>query len=261
MFGPLEDRPADWVLPIFRGHDVSATRFRFDRAMGTGFLVAPGLLVTCWHCVPPMAGFDYAAVLFTGERPLPYVLRDIEQARDGTDLATARLDYAPPLPLRVTDHELAMDSEVATFGYPLTAPVAREGIQGFELQPRFLRGYVTRVFTRVDQTFGSVLSYELDMLAPTGLSGAPLFFASPTVGPRAIAGVVYGINETYSIAEESSVDPVTGEVSAEVRRMVSFALAHHTRSLGQLSGRATDGKPLDQYLGERSLLQQFPRPS
>lgn len=84
------------------------------------------------------------------------------------------------------------------------------------------------------------------MPAPEGLSGAPLMTLAGEV-----LGVVYGTVETASIAEWASVDE-EGKRTPEVQRIVSFAVAHHTDSLLSLSGAATSGRTLREYLSSQA---------
>jgi hypothetical protein len=86
-------------------------------------------------------------------------------------------------------------------------------------------------------------SYELDMPAPEGLSGSPLLS-----GDDMVIGVVYGNNEVATIDQFSSIDPTTGERQPEIQRVVSFALAYHTDALSNLTGKATHGVALKEYL-------------
>lgn len=107
---------------------------------------------------------------------------------------------------------------------------------------RTLKGYVVRRFHYAQTRFETTLSYELDMPAPEGLSGAPLMTLAGEV-----LGVVYGTIETAMIDEGASVDE-EGNRTPEVQRIVSFALAHQTDSLLDLSGRSAHGRPLREFL-------------
>jgi len=86
-----------------------------------------------------------------------------------------------------------------------------------------LRGYVTRL--RIDDRPGvlPVRAYELDMMAPPGASGSPLFRPHPLE----VAGVVYG---------EQDVQMGGG-------RPVTFAYAHHLSTLEKLEQPRHKGSP------------------
>src|ERR1035438_5261712 len=91
----------DYVLPILvvHQHDVAKS---FE---GTGVVVAPGLFMTCWHCVrtPLNDGEYYAAVhMPEAERgPLRILdLLNIAQDEGGSDLALTNIQYKPPAPLQ-----------------------------------------------------------------------------------------------------------------------------------------------------------------
>ncbi len=107
-----------------------------------------------------------------------------------------------------------------------------------------LEGYITRSFYFEHLQYGVVPSYELDMPAPQRLSGAPLF--SAVTGE--VVGVVYGTNDVGLVEEFSSVNPETGERKPEIHRIVSFALAHYTDTLRLLTGDATQGLALAEYV-------------
>jgi hypothetical protein len=87
------------------------------------------------------------------------------------------------------------------------------------------------------------------MLAPAGLSGAPLITQRDYLGnPSQVVGVVYSSTESYSVVQEAEVDAETGETTAEVRRLVPFGLAHYTTSLLELAGAATEERPLSEIV-------------
>lgn len=136
--------------------------------------------------------------------------------------------------------------DVFTYGYPMTTGERTdfEGRMRFELQERYLEGYVTRSFFYSPPGFKKTPSYELDMLAPAGLSGGP-FVKRPGTN---LMGVVYGSFDSYTIAQETRIDHETGDATPEVRRVVPFGLATYVEAFGALSGAATDGKPLRDLL-------------
>lgn len=212
---------------------------------GTAFVPLPGVVITCWHCV--RNGDRSYAVLWpsVGGRPERIVrLVDITPDPRGRDLAMGRARLRPRFPFTFSATEPQGFAEVLTVGFPL--PDRTRDTSGrivIETTARTLRGYGVRVFDNERHVgFAPQPSYELDMPAPGGLSGAPLLVQGE--GAISLVGVVYGSADTYAIAEESHVDPATGTASLEVRRHVSFALAHRLDALRELAGEATDGTPL-----------------
>jgi hypothetical protein len=232
------------VLPIFlceRGSPGKPLA-----AMGTGFLIGERLLVTCWHCVPPgpAEGQYYAAVEWVGSGYRPWELTTISQV-PGRDIATATVDLVPQVPLRLTRDLAGAGTDVYTFGYPLPSVERRDdGDLKFGIAGRYLQGYVTRGFDHPESAYGVTPAYELDMPAPAGLSGAPLL----TQGTADVVGIVFGSNDLETVDSFKRVDPETGETHPEVRRVVSFGLAHHTRTLWDVKGTATGGQTLRDLL-------------
>src|ERR1051325_11698370 len=80
------------VLPLFTRDRVEGFDF-----LGTSFVAAPGVLVTCWHCVEAAvhAGKEIGVVAIQSAG-LPFLpVRDVAQDANGSDLATARTTVAP----------------------------------------------------------------------------------------------------------------------------------------------------------------------
>ena len=92
-----------------------------------------------------------------------------------------------------------------------------------------LRGHVTRL--RMDDRPGwkAVRAYELDMPAPGGVSGSPLF----RPGPLEVVGVVYREHEVV-VSDRGS--PIT------------FSYAHHLSTLREAQATATGGRSLHEHL-------------
>lgn len=220
-------------------------------AFGTGFLIAPNLLITCWHCVRKQLpdGQRYAVPLQNdgSDEWRAYLLFDIERDRNDADLATAKIDLLPRLRFSLATKELGQGEDVWSFGYPL--PSWREtgpGQQQLVLPRRLLKGYVMRSFLYQHPAFGGVASYELDMPTPQGLSGGPLV----RVDSKDVHGVVFGSHDVETIEELASVDPTTGHRTPEVQRKTSFGLALHTSILCELRTGATNDLPLSRFLAE-----------
>ena len=114
----------------------------------------------------------------------------------------------------------------------------------FQLNGRFLEGYVMRSFYYEHLRFGRTPSYELDMPTPAGLSGAPLV----RTGSQDVIGVIYGSNDVATIEQMAQINTDTGKREPEIHRIISFGLAHYTETLRKLSGAATKGLPLYEFL-------------
>lgn len=184
-----------WILAImiFEQDDVGIqhpTRF-----CGTGFLLPSGVFVTCRHCVdqPLQSNEQYGAVRSSPGGYEMVRLHDLAPDANGSDAATARTTITgSPYRLAAAPPD-GVGHNVATIGYPgtigrRTAPNAQ--LQ-FDLQSRYIEGYVSRAFKYRPPDGREIRSWELDMPAPGGLSGAPLM-AVKAIGRADIIGLIYG---------------------------------------------------------------------
>jgi hypothetical protein len=244
------------ILPIFLCEATPAGPLQPVSFVGTGFRVADHILVTCWHCIPEtQEGQLLAAVIEVEDgRYRSFELTDLAQDANASDLALARLSIDIPAQMNLQLASVATTSgaDVWSYGYPLTTEtLGPTGAPRFHLEARYLQGYVTRGFWHERPGYGAFPSYELDMPAPGGLSGAPVVRVQ-TLANRAsrpqVVGVVYGRIETGVIEEFVSIDPDTGERRPEVQRVVSFAAAHYTSTLLEASGPATFDSRLADYI-------------
>jgi Trypsin-like peptidase domain len=228
-------RPSVDVFAVFAFKPDGST---IESFLGTGFLLADGIFITCWHSVRDAVGAGLAvAAVQTGQDFVPaFVLRDLAPDENGADIATARLDRIQLFGLQLAKEPVDTGTDVWTYGFPLTDP-PNERRPTYVLSARYLEGYVTRAFYYSD---GRIPSYELDMRAPAGLSGAPLI----QVGTRNVIGVVYGVHAAEMIELMGKVDPETGRHEPDVYRLETFALAHYTPTLLAVVGPATGGRPL-----------------
>jgi len=252
------DQPELDVFPIFVS-DPNAPHAAW-RFCGTGFLAADELLLTCWHCVASTTdlpegkgvyGIVYKTQAVGGTLEFAR-LDSLSRDECGTDIASALVPLKqrfgltlgrPPAP--------GAGIDVWSFGYPLTQTFSTPEAPGlrFTLEPRLLKGYVMRTFFYAQPGLGSTPSYELDMPTPAGLSGAPLVRVDQR---RELVGIVYGSHDVAEIDEFESVDPETGATTPEVRRVVSFGLAHFLDILHRVRGVATEHLPLAEWLAARA---------
>jgi hypothetical protein len=231
MSQPVEipRRPSVDVFALFAVEpDGSAIR----DFLGTGFLLADGIVVTCWHCVhAAMEGQLAVAAVQTGGDFIPgHAGRERLGYRDCATRSNPALRTRARIRTRGHRHR-RVDVRL-----PLTDP-PNERRASFLLNARDLEGYITRAFYYSD---ARVPSYELDMRAPAGLSGAPLI----EVGSKRVIGVVYGVHEAERIERFGRTDPDTGLREPELVRVETFALAHYTETLRAVVGPATGERPL-----------------
>lgn len=231
---------------VFAGHVLPVAKFRRRgsgeyepvAAVGSGFTFGEGTFVACWHCVSAPLGENevYGAAMRSEgiesqKYDEVYELVDLERDVNGHDLALARLGFAVDPVLTLAEDPAAWGEDVVACGYPLPVNTRNPETQDVKVDMNacLLRGYVTRVKMDDRPGWEPVRAYELDMLAPGGVSGSPLFRAHPFE----VVGVVYGERDLYVGGRQV---PVT------------FAYAHHLSTLREARGTATGNVPLGDYL-------------
>lgn len=229
------------VLPIFFVEGEKALGF-----CGSGFLLDKGIFITCWHCVnaPISEGKRYiVAVPSKGDECTHADIKKLERDANGADLAIGIVEAEPKLRLELElGPFVLMGHDVWTFGYPYTdqKPAAAGGYD-FTLNGRILRGYATRTFPYGHPSGHKIDSYELDMPAPSGMSGAPLILR----GGLKVTGIVYGIHDVELVDADS-----TSGHRIQTNRVVSFGLAHTAKTLRDASSGATNNMSLAKFLGQ-----------
>ena len=207
-------------------------------AVGSGFTFGEGTFVTCWHCVSEPLGHDevYGAAMRsegTGSQTYDQVfeLADLEQDAAGNDLALARVAYTVDPVLVLAGDPAAWGEDVVACGNPL--PVNTRNLETREpkidMNACLLRGYVTHLKTDDRPGREPVRAYELDMPAPGGVSGSPIFRPAPLE----VVGVVYGEQEQH----------VPGRGTP-----VTFSYAHHLSTLRYAQATATGNRALFEHL-------------
>ncbi|MFJ9372425.1 serine protease [Streptomyces sp. NPDC101455] len=232
------------VLPIARAQRLADGNYSRPQWVGTGFTFGEGTFVTCWHCVGANLADDevyFAAGRERGNqqslRSWPIELRQLARDVNGADLALGRIDprFLPRLTLAADP--LQWGDDVVALGFPHTLDTtdADTGDKRIETHARVFKGYVTRLFYDDYQRQPVV---ELNIPAPVGMSGAPLFTAQPplirdgqALDPIECYGVIFG---------EHSLHAPDG-----IHRHGTALLLDALRNA---SGPATDGLPLAQYL-------------
>ena len=246
----LNNVPERDILPIFVA-DYAYEPPALLSHEGTGFVLGKNVFVTCWHCLRTelQDQLRYTAAKEHNGQYTLYPLVDIQQDPRAMDLATARVSLESEMGLSIAEGSVASyGTDIWSFGYPLTtfqAHPERQTGKRFTLNGRYMQSYVMRTFYNDAPPFGQTASYELDMPALAGMSGAPIV----QVNSREVIGVLYGRNDAETIEEFGSRDPDTGErLTPEVVRVTSFAAAHFIDTLKSLRGKATQGLPLFDFL-------------
>ena len=173
------------IVPIFiatKGDDPDLIEY-----LGTGFILAPKLIVTCWHVVNVNITSDQQIVAIvvkedgSDHKLIPLV--NLERDGNNLDLATANHLYEPSdniLVLSKIDSPFGL--EVWTYGYPLSEPKLQlDGTKNYIVPPQYFKGYIMRDLYYEHAEYGSVPSYEIDINVPQGLSGAPLMEIGTTL--------------------------------------------------------------------------------
>ena len=214
---------------------------------GTGFLIAPHVLITCWHCISQTlaSGQLYAALVKETEGYTTHFLLNMQQHSQDLDLAIAQVDIAPEFGLSLSMQELLPGDDVITYGYPPVDKVlAGNEDTKLWLNARFLRGYITRSFYYDHADFARTHSYELDMPLTENLCGAPIIKR----GTKEVAGVIFGNLSMPGEKYSPKVEHKTKKRQPRNEQSISFGLAHHTDSLWSLQGMASNGQPLGEFL-------------
>jgi hypothetical protein len=229
------------ILPIYVvPKPVSADEFRPVSFAGTGFIAAPHVFVTCWHCVNVELPEDQTYVVYRHDERTVHQLRQITQDPSGWDLASARVDIPtwPPFALVATPPDVT-GLDVGTIGYPGTHLEERAGSVRFDQQGRYFQGYVSRAFDYIAPSGDTLIpSYEIDMRCPKGLSGAPLVVTTSEYRGQVI-GVIYGAHTPFGTESEA------GDIQLPT---TVFALAHYFDTLMALRGPATSDRPLSELV-------------
>lgn len=234
------------ILPIFVVTKTTPAKIISNE--GTGFLIAPNLFITCWHCIRKPLEENQTYAVNREQKAQLFPLFNIQQDSNNTDLATANVAMMPEAEFVLAEKDVYEGTDVHSFGYPLMDFELNEetGEKFPAIDFRLLKGYITRNFWRDDPSFGRRNAYELDMPTPEGLSGSPLFKS----GSREILGVVFGYNDVALIEYLGQFDHETGKREPDVQKIYHFGLAHNTETLKNLTTNATRNLPLHAYLKE-----------
>jgi Trypsin-like peptidase domain len=242
-----EDVFAGHALPIARFRRWAEGEYEPIEAVGSGFTFGEGTFVTCWHCVNAPLGEDeaYGVAMRSGgiesqRYDEVFDLVDLEQVAGGRDLALARVGFTVDPVLALADDPAAWGADVVACGYPLPVNTRDPDTRDVKIDTNacLLRGYVTRL--RMDDRPGwpPVRAYELDMPAPGGVSGSPLFRPQPFE----VVGVVYRENDlyvpgrqvpvTFAYAHHLSTDPARGASRGNREPAAGLVLGTRVRAAG-----------------------------
>jgi hypothetical protein len=218
---------------------------------GSGFVIHGGILITCRHCLEdyPTAEDEWYGAVFEKPDKSGYGAHKLENVSydpSGVDLATARTGLMGS-PLRLSAGLSGIAHDVGCIGYPGTIGRRTDGLFGqlrFDQQGRWLEGYVTQAFVYERPDHKRIRSWEIDMPAPSGLSGAPVILLRATDNHPVFIGVVYGSHTVPS--DIGSADAMPSGYP--------FALAHFTDSLHALRGDVLGNQTLGEYMRGHGLL-------
>ena len=253
--GPLQEI----VFPLVFGTRESSG-FAIEGIAGTAFVPAEGIVVSCAHCFGGSGEWEYAlAKVEAGTTPIA-LLRDIETHPGGFDLAVAGFTdrrFAPLPPFRIGTPSIG--ASVLAPGYPLPRRTRRslsDPVQ-FETTVRALQGHITQdaIATGLGR-YGDLPSVELDMAAPGGLSGAPVFTWGLVTNPLTVVGVIRGVRTVSTMRDEPF--PADEPSHEDEPERYTFGLATPASALETLEGVATGGRRLGQLLEERWPYQDQP---
>ena len=235
------------VLPLVICKRVAVGEYELVRIAGTCFTFGEGTVVTAHHCVADRLRPDNAYCIGLREQGWEtqggtysdvYEVEDLSQVAD-FDLAIGRIGIRVDPRLTLASDPLRWGEDVVSCGYPLPLTTGNTEARNLKISTnaRLLRGYVTRLFVREDPAYPPVPAVELDMPAPPGLSGGPLF----RTDPFEVVGVVVG--EPI----EPSGRPVD-EVIYPAAEFYRFGAAHRLDTLREAVAPATGGLPLAEHL-------------
>lgn len=126
---------------------------------GTGFFVAPDLLLTCDH-VARKAGGSPLSVQWNGQKQFAEAV--VEQAHEGSDLALLRLNQShPEVPSVMLGDGLKLGDTLYIFGYP------DEGLGGRDGRP------ATVEYEGLTDGEFPLMQFKLGQIRP-GMSGSPI---------------------------------------------------------------------------------------
>jgi hypothetical protein len=206
---------------------------------GTGFLIAPNILITCWQCVRDALHEKqrYSIMLEEGSGYSIHNLSNIKQHSGGLDLAIAQIDLAYDQGLRICAREALPGDEVIAYGYSPGEGVFTGGqISISRLNPRLMHGHITRSFYYSCPGFVRTYTYELNMPMPNGIYGTPLI--KPATNE--VVGVIYGVLDIPKAGRPQGIaNGIRSSVSRE-EQMMTLGLAHHTDNLQEFQGTLTN---------------------
>jgi hypothetical protein len=200
---------------------------------GTGFMIAPNTLVTCWSSVCNTHGDEnkYAVLVKTGSGYSIHFLVDIEQHPDGLDLAVSKIDTGTSHYLRLYDKEILPGDTLVAYGY---SPSLEQNMSG-KISPssfslRFLHGSITRLFYYSKPGVVQAYTYEIDIPMIYGIYGAPLILPNTDE----VVGIIFGAIDMPIAGGLARDEGVIGNISDKENQRITLGLAYHTDSLRSL---------------------------
>jgi hypothetical protein len=141
-------------------------------------------------------------------------------------------------------------TDAKMFGYPDELAGPRTGIAGYQLDARYLKGYVTRSLAPGELFQVEAQALELSFPIPKGMSGSPLF-AEPQPGRRVICGVATGSAEVALVRHRTLMELEEGQpIREEVeQRVIEVGVALRTSYYLDWSPDSLGGRKLGDLLG------------
>jgi hypothetical protein len=135
------------------------------------------------------------------------------------------------------------------YGYPDELAGVRSDLQGYQLDARHLKGYVTRALLPGDHFQVEAQSLELSFPIPKGMSGSPVFVQMQT--GRMICGIATGSIEIATVRHRTLAELEEGKPLREEReeRIVEAGIAVRTSYYLDWTPGLLSGKKLGDLLG------------
>ncbi|WP_069908902.1 S1 family peptidase [Devosia insulae] len=218
-----------------------------ERLVGTAFLISSdGFFITASHVVTEAQAIVEGTASRIGivgkddngksTKSIVAQLEWYHTAPEPYDITLGHSAYMSETPFRLSDREVSVWQDVATYGYPVSA--IGGDISGLRLNLRAQKGYVQRTTAPSDMHIGNHPNgLELSFLVSPGLSGAPIFINHKD-HMEVIAVAVASYKTETTEAELVEVLDDGAEYRERILRIEQFGFAH---SLAGLKGWKHDG--------------------
>jgi len=187
---PVLSGPGLDVFPIYTIKP-SRNEERQLEYSGTGFLIADGVLITCWHCIiDDLQPREFYAVMVEqdGEEKI-YPLTEIIRHPWKIDMAKAHVDLNCRFGFELAGEDVPFGTHVISHGYMPGSQIF--GLQN-GAQPHHGDGWIESMATYFDNPYDESVSpppsYRISFKAYSGISGSPVLKAHS----NQLVGMVWG---------------------------------------------------------------------